>query len=153
MNVEVWWLKLKRKRTAKFYGKLIVKAKNREDEESLISEAMNERDLIDDKILYLRSMDVQERAIDAGLPVPPHSDKAAWQEGLNPATTRLSPQAQLELNRLIRADKRDRWGMLAFIVKEVAAPLIGVVGGNYGTLVPASLLFPRTTKVAHYLPV
>jgi hypothetical protein len=146
MNLQVWWLKTKRKRTARAYAKLIMKAANREDEESLISEAMNERDLIDDKILHLRSMDVQEKALDTGIPVPPHSDKAAWQDGLNPATTRLSPQAQLELNRLIRAEKRDKWSVFGYMIKEVAAPLIGAIGAIMGLLSLIHSFFPQHPK-------
>jgi hypothetical protein len=146
MSLRIWWLNGKRKRTAKMFDKLIRKAKTHEDKESLISEAMAERDLIEDEILHQRSMDIQERAQNAGLPVPPFSDKQAWQDGINPATTRLSPQAQLELNRLIRAEERDRWSVVAFLVKEVAAPLIGAIGAVMGLLSLIHSFFPQHSK-------
>jgi hypothetical protein len=143
MFVKIWWLNRKRKRTAEMYAKLIRKAKTHEDKESLISESMTERDLIEDELLHLRSMDIQERAQNAGLPVPPYSDKQAWQDGFDPATTRLSPQAQLELNRLIRAETRDRWSVFAFLVKEVAAPLVGAIGAIMGLLSLIHSFFPK----------
>jgi hypothetical protein len=146
MSVRIWWLNRKRKRTAKMFAKLIHKAKTQEERESLISEAMSERDMIEDEILHLRSIGIQERAQNAGLPVPQYSDKQAWQDGMNPATTRLSPQAQLELNRLIRAERRDKWSVAAFIVKEVAAPLIGAIGAIMGLLSLIHSFFPKHPK-------
>jgi len=134
MSLRLWWLNRKRKRTDKVYSKLIAKAANEDEKDRLISGAITERDIIEDELLHLRSLDVIERAQNVGLPVPPLSDKQAWQEGYRPATVRLSPQAQLDLNRLIRQEHRDRWGMVAFVIKELAVPVIGAIGAVMGLL-------------------
>jgi len=104
------------------------------EEASIASEAMYERDVMDDAILRERSLDVMRRAESAGIPVPPFSDNTKWEDGFEPNTAHLSAQAQLDMNKAIRAEQRDKWSFFAFLVKEVAVPVIGGIGAIMGLL-------------------
>ncbi|MFZ0865066.1 MAG: hypothetical protein WAN06_00290 [Candidatus Sulfotelmatobacter sp.] len=132
-DVKLWWLRQRAKRSNKNYSKYVASAKG-EERESLISEAMSVRDEQRDQILTLSSLLLSDKAESLGIPVPPFGDKTAWEEGWMPGTVRLNVEAQARLRQAIRNEHREKWSIFAFVVKEIVAPVIGVIGAIMGLL-------------------
>jgi hypothetical protein len=87
-----------------------------------------------DQILNLSSLVLSDEAESLGIPVPPLSDKTSWEEGWMPGTVRLNVEAQARLRQAIRSEHREKWSTFAFVVKEIVAPVIGVIGAIMGLL-------------------
>jgi hypothetical protein len=130
------WLLWQRKDWLEFrYSRWIRKAASSDDKESLVAEAMSVRDEYRDRILHLQSRMIQDEAEKLGVPAPRYdSTSDQWEAGINPNTVRLTVQAQAELRTAIRAEKRDRWSVLIMIVKEIALPVIALIGGVTGLI-------------------
>ena len=141
-TLKLWWLDWQRERSNKKYSKYIAKAKG-DERESLISEAMDVRHGQRDEILNLRSLLLSDKAESLGVPVPPFSDKASWEEGWMPGTVRLNIEAQSRLRQAIRKERREKWGTFTFVVKELVAPVIGVLGAIMGLLSLIHALRPK----------
>lgn len=133
-SFKLWRLRRRRKKGAKEYSKYIAEAKDAEDKEYRISEAMSARDEIRDEILHVRSLKLSDEAEELGIPVPSLSDKESWEDGMRPNYVRLTQKAQLELLRSIRAERREKWANLAFVLKEIVTPTIGVLGAIMGLI-------------------
>jgi hypothetical protein len=132
-GLKLWWLGRKLKSSNKSYSKYIAKAEG-EERESRISEAMSVRQEQRDEILNLGSLLLSDEAESLGIPVPSFSDKESWEEGWMPGTVRLNLEAQSRLRQAIRNEHREKWSTFAFVVKEIVAPVIGVLGAIMGLL-------------------
>ncbi len=93
---------------------------------------MSVRDDERDQIINLESLILLEEAEHLGIPVPPLDDKDSWEGGRRPGTHRLGLHAQVLLRQAIRNEKKEKWGVVAFRLKELAVPLIGVLGALWG---------------------
>src|SRR6266852_6919851 len=67
---KLWRLRRERKRSGKSYSEYVDKAESADDAQFRICEAMDVRDDIRDKILQLRSLQLQDQAEDLGIPIP-----------------------------------------------------------------------------------
>jgi hypothetical protein len=134
IGFKLWKLRLERRKSQKEYSKYVAEAKDAENEDFRICEAIEEREKIRDKILSLKSIQLSDMAEDLGIPVPPASDKESWEEGYNPGTVRLTVNAQLQLKQAIRNEQRERWSVAVFVLKEIVAPLIAIIGAIMGLL-------------------
>jgi hypothetical protein len=132
-GLKLWWMQQRLKASNKSYSKYVEAAKG-EEREFRISEAINVRDVKRDEILQLRSMLLSDQAESLGLPVPPLSDKESWESGWWPETIRLTVKAQSQLRQAIRKERQEKWSFAAFILKDVAVPLIGSIGAIMGLL-------------------
>jgi hypothetical protein len=119
------------RRGTKAYSKYVDEAKG-EEREFRIHEAMDARGEKRDSILNLSSMLLTDKAERLGVPIPPFSDKESWEEGYWPDSIRLNVKAQADLRQLIRAERREKWGFSAFLLKDILTPLIGVIGAIMG---------------------
>jgi hypothetical protein len=133
-GLKLWKLRRERRKSAKEYSRYVAEAKDAGEEDFRIREAIDARERIRDKILHLKSMQLSDMAEDLGLPVPPFSDKESWEEGYEPGTIRLTVKAQLQLRQAIRNEQRERWSLAVFVLKEIVAPLIAVLGAIMGLL-------------------
>jgi hypothetical protein len=131
--LEIWWMHQKRKKSNKKYSKLIAQA-NGDEREFLIQEAMNVRDEERDQILSRNSDYLIEEAEYLSLPVPILGDTESWERSRRPTRNRLTLRAQSELRRAIRKEKQDKWSVSAFRLKELALPLIGILGALSGVI-------------------
>jgi len=127
-------LRLERRKSEKEYSKYVAEAKDADEQDFRIHEAIDEREKIRDKILGLMSTQLSHRAEDLGIPVPSLSDGESWEQGYKPGTIRLTVNAQLKLRRAIRNEQRERWSVAVFVLKEIVAPLIGIIGAIMGLL-------------------
>ena len=84
------------------------------------------------QILQLKSSYLSAKAEKLGIPVPPSSDEQSWVDAGR--GFHLTVEAQLELKRAIRNEQREKWGLAAFMLKEIAAPLVGSIGAIMGLL-------------------
>jgi len=132
-TLELWWMHQKRKKSNQKYSKLIGQASG-DERELLILEAMDVRDDERDQILNRNSECIREEAEYLSVPEPPSDDKVSWERSRIPRVTRLTVQAQSKLRQNIRKEKIDKWSVLAFGLKEVALPLIGVLGALSGVI-------------------
>lgn len=127
-----------RKRLSKTFDPLIEKAqkeKRYEAEQSLISEFLSERNIIDDKISSLESMRIQKEAEDLGIPVPPYKKGSEfWEEGYQPNRVFLTLKARYDLRRQIREDRRQRREDKMVWVKDLIVPLTGLLGTLIGVI-------------------
>jgi hypothetical protein len=134
-GLTLWRLRRKRKRLAKKYPRAIDEAKDGDEAQAIMSEAMEDREDIRDKILHLRSLALADKAEDLGLIVPSYRyQRNLWEDGLEPGTVRLTQEAQLKLQQAVRSEQRDRWSLAAFVLKEIVTPIIGVLGAIMGVL-------------------
>jgi hypothetical protein len=127
---ELWRLRRRRDRTLRRYDRWIHKARKKRDsdeEESLISEVIQERQLYNDDISSADGIKLRRQAEKFGLPVPEFSDKSAWEQGYNPAITYLNAAARTALRQAIRRERRERWDMVTLILKDFAAPIIAIL--------------------------
>jgi hypothetical protein len=132
-DLQLWWLRILKRRSDHFYSKHIVNAKGT-DKEFLTAEAIQVRQLKRDEILSLRSIVLSDKAESLGIPVAPISDWDAWEEGLQLGTVHLRVEAQAKLLSAIRNERREQWSTAAFILKEIVTPIIGVLGAIMGIL-------------------
>lgn len=130
----IWLLQREQKRACRRYAEWIKAAKDRDDENLITLDAMDERDRIRDKIWHLRSLQLQDEAERLGIPIPALNAMEHWEPGLAPNTIRLTLKAQSDLRQAIRSEKRDKWSVFTFVVKEIAVPIIGVIGGIMGLI-------------------
>jgi hypothetical protein len=134
-GLTLWRLRRKRKRLAKKYASAIDEAKDGDEAQAIMSEAMEVREDIRDKILHLRSLALADKAEDLGLIVPSYRhQRNLWEDGLEPGTVRLTQESQLKLQQAVRSEQRDRWSLAAFVLKEIVTPIIGVLGAIMGVL-------------------
>jgi len=138
---KLWRLRRERKRSGKSYSEYVDKAESADDAQFRICEAMDVRDDIRDKILQLRSLQLQDQAEDLGIPIPAFRDPDSWEDGRDPGTVRLNLKAQLQLKQAIRTEQREnrteqqeKWSTAAFMLKEIVAPVIGILGAIMGLL-------------------
>jgi hypothetical protein len=132
-HFKLWRLHQRRKKSDKYFSKHIDQVTG-DEREMLIAEAMDVRDEERDEILSLNTGLLSREAEYLGVVVPPLSDKESWQAGRIPGTIRLTLQAQSKLRQAIRNERREKWSLAAFVLKDVVAPLIGVVGVIMGLL-------------------
>lgn len=132
-NFKLWLLHQKRKKSNRAYSNYIAQATG-EEREFRIQEAMNVRDEERDELLNLQSIILSGEAEYLSLPVPPLSDKESWESGQGPDTVRLTLRAQSQLRQAIRNEKKEKWSVAAFVLKEIVTPLIGVLGAIMGLL-------------------
>ena len=131
---ELWRAQRVRKRTERVFHRLIAKAeksKDRDRERSLITEFLMERDIINDRINWIETSRLQERAENFGIPIPSISDKESWEDGYEPNTVRLRKEARLRISDQIRNERRDRVDdQLLWLnrISPLIAPLSGLVG-------------------------
>jgi hypothetical protein len=131
----LWRLRQERKRSAKKYSKQIDQAKDGIEAQMLVSEAYDVREDIRDSILNLNSRRLIDKAEDLGIPVPSYQhQRESWEDGREPGTIHLKREAQIELIRAIRIEQKERWGVAAFVLKEIVTPIIGVLGAVMGVL-------------------
>ena len=127
---KLWRLRWQRDRTQRKFGRWIHKAekeKDRDEHESLITEAMQEENFSNDEIYCAETNQLRHRAERLGLPVPDFSDKTSWERGYNPAISYLNPAARTALRQAIRREWHGRWEFAIVIVKDLAFPLIGII--------------------------
>ena len=139
IDFKLWWLHQKRKKSSREYSKYIDQATG-DEREFRIREAMDARDEERDQILNRKSISLLDEADYLSLPVPPFDDKESWESGRRPGTIRLTLHAQSQLRQAIRQEKKDKWSVTAFRLKELALPLIGVLGALSGVLSVAHAL-------------
>jgi hypothetical protein len=131
---ELWRAQRVRKRTERVFQRLIAKAeksKDRDREQSLITEFLMERDIINDRINWIETRRLQERAENFGIPIPSISDKESWEDGYEPNTVRLRKEARLRISDQIRNERRARVDDQLLWVNRISpliAPLSGLVG-------------------------
>ncbi len=133
---ELWRAQRERRKTNKTFDRLIDKAKkqkNLEERESLISELFMERDIINDKINWIETRRLEEKAEKFGVPIPPLSDKESWEEGYAPNTVRLRREARIRITDQIRKERRARIDDRMLWVERLA-PLTGLVGAVIGLI-------------------
>jgi hypothetical protein len=123
----------KREKSNEKYSRLIDQASG-DEREFLIHEAMNVRDEEDDQILNLESISLLQKAKYLSVPIPPSDDNISWERGQSPRTRRLTVYAQSELRHAISSEKIDKWRVAAFRLKELALPIIAVLGAIWGAL-------------------
>lgn len=133
-SFKLWRLRRERKKSGKAYSKYIDQATGYEDRQFRISEAIDCREQIRDKILHLRSLELVDQAEDLGIPVPTLQDMESWEYGRSPGTVRLTTKAQIQLRDTIRKERRDKLSIAAFMLKEIVTPIIGVLGAIMGVL-------------------
>ena len=130
---QLWKLQRERTELEKRFGRMISQAEregDHEKRESLISELLMERGLIDDRINGLESIRIQERAERLGVPIPPLSDKESWENGYKPNTIFLSVKARAQLRSEIRKERRERWDWITRII----TLLVGLIGAITGLI-------------------
>jgi hypothetical protein len=132
-RLRLWWLRRQLKSGRKAYSKYVDESKG-EEREFCIHEAMDAAREQRDKILNLSSAPLRDKAESLFIPVPPLADKESWEEGYWPNSIRLNLEAQAKLRKAIREEQRERWGFVAFLLKEIATPLIGAIGAVMGLL-------------------
>jgi hypothetical protein len=132
-HLKLWRLHKGRKKSDKYFSKQIDQATG-DEQGMLIAEAMDVRDEQRDEILNLNTRLLSDEAEYLGIVVPPLSDEESWVAGRVPGTVRLTLQAQSQLRQAIRNEQKEKWSLVAFFLKEVAAPLMGVVGVIMGLL-------------------
>jgi hypothetical protein len=131
----LWRLRQRRKRLAKKYRKHIDQAKDRDEAQMLIGEAIDVREDIRDRILHVNSRKLSDEAEDLGIPLPSYQhQRQSWEEGRDPGTVHLTREAQIELTRAIRNERREKWSVVAFVLKEMVTPIVGVIGAIMGLL-------------------
>ncbi len=107
---DLWHAHRKLKKLGKTFDPLIAQAKKEGDEEKyegLISELLMERDFID--IDSLISRRIIRRANGLDLPIPPYSDKEAWERNRTTGAYYLTAKGRADLRSLIRKEKRERF--------------------------------------------
>ena len=132
-DFKLWWLHQRRKKSNRVYSKRIEQTSG-EERAFLIQEAISVRDEERDQILNLRSISLLDEAEYLSTAVPPLSDKESWESGGRPGTIRLTLCAQSQLQQAIRIEKKEKWSVAAFMLKEITAPLIGLLGTIMGVL-------------------
>lgn len=143
-NLKLWRLRQRRRNSAKNFSELIKKAGDSEEAESLLSEAADSREDFRDAILHLRSIQLIDEAEDLGIPFPSYGDsREAWEDGREPGTVHLKREAQIELQKAIRHEKREKWEVTAFFLKEIVTPIIGVLGAIMGLLTVIHVLHSK----------
>jgi hypothetical protein len=126
----LWRLRWKRDRMQRRYDRHIRKAEKKNDHDerdSLISEVMMERQLYNDDISSAESIELRRKAEALGIPVPPFSDKVAWETGYNPAISFLSARVRMDLRTSIRKERRDRWDFAILLLKDLLAPIVAIL--------------------------
>lgn len=135
---ELWRTRRERKKTDKLFERLIAKARKKghvEEPESLGQEHSMEREIIDDKISFLETLEIQRRAEKFGVPVPPLSDKESWEKGYSPYSIRLTKQAKLRIADEIRKERRARISdrmLWVDYLGPLVSPVTGLVGATIG---------------------
>jgi hypothetical protein len=131
---ELWRAQRERTKLHKTFDPLISKAeqeKRWDDSQSLISEFLMERNVIDDKISWIETKRVRKRAEKFGVPIPPLSDKECWEEGFTPNTVRLKPEARIRISEQVRKERRarieDRMLWVDYL-GPLVSPLTGLLG-------------------------
>ena len=107
---DLWHAHRKLKKLGKTFDPLIAQAKKEGDEEKyegLISELLMERDFID--IDSLISRRIIRRANGLDLPIPPYSDKEAWERNRATGAYYLTAKGRADLRSLSRKEKRERF--------------------------------------------
>jgi hypothetical protein len=133
----LWRLQRKRKKLAHQFEPDIEKAEkeNRHDDhESLVGEYLMERDLLNDDIQITQTFRLIREAERLGLPTPPYSDKEAWRGGYNPEKSYLSVAAQHTLRTSIREERAARRDYWVGWIKDVAVPVVSVIGALMGVI-------------------
>lgn len=133
-NFELWRLRRKQRKSNEEYSRLVDEAKDPEEQQFRMSEAVDADEQYRDKIMGLQSRLLRNQAERLGIPVPSFSDKNSWDAGYVPGTWHLSLTAQLQLRQAIRTERRDKWGFAAFLLKDVATPIIGGIGAIMGLI-------------------
>jgi|SRR6185437_16905059 len=133
-RLKLWRMRRRLKSGTKAYSKYINEVPPGEEREFRIHEAMEARREQRDRILNLSSMFLCDKAESLGIPVPPLADKESWEEGYWPDSVRLKLEAQTRLRKAIREEQREKWGFVAFLLTNVAAPIIGSIGAVMGLL-------------------
>jgi hypothetical protein len=134
---KLWRLQRRRKKLAHLYEPDIDKAKkeNRhEDYESLVSEYQTEGNLLNDDLQIAQTFRLIRDAENHGIPTPPYSDQTAWEVGYHPGKTYLSVAAQHEIRKAIREERAARRDYWVGWIKDVAAPLVSVIGALMGII-------------------
>ena len=131
---DLWRAQRERRKTERVFHNLIAKAeksKNWNEEQSLSGEFLMERAIINDRINWIETRQLQERAEKFGIPIPSISDKEAWEDGYTPKTVRLRKEARLKISDQIRNERRARVDdQLLWLnrISPLIAPLSGLVG-------------------------
>lgn len=142
-HLKLWWMRRRLRTGTKAHEKYINATPAGEEREFRVHEAMEQRREHRDRILNLSSMLLSDKAESLGLPVPPLADKESWEEGYWPDTIRLNVTAQAQLRKAIREEKREKWSFVAFLLTNIATPIIGLIGVVMGLL---SLLHSFKTR-------
>ena len=130
---ELWWLERNRRKTNKSYSAYVAKAKG-EEQQLRICEAISDRDERRDQIQGLRSILISDRAEGLGIPIPALSDSESWEPGRIPGTTHLTLKAQAQLLQAIRTERKEQWGMAAFVLQDIVTPMGGLLVGLLGMI-------------------
>lgn len=110
------------------------KEKRRDNYESLVNEYETERSLLNDDIQITQTFKLIREAEKYGLPTPPYSNKGAWEQGYHPEKTYLGVAAQYELRKAIREERGARRDYWVGWIKDVAAPVVSVIGALMGII-------------------
>jgi len=127
---QLWRLRFARDREERRYNRLIREAekkKQHDEREMLIQEAIQQRSLRNDEIYVAECSKLRRKAERLGLPVPPLSDKQAWEEGYAPNTCYLNAAARTSLRQAIRKEQHERWEFATLVVKDWAVPIMGII--------------------------
>jgi hypothetical protein len=131
----IWRLRRQRKRSQRKYHNLIEKAQHGDDSQILMNEAADERADIRDAILHFSSLDLLDKAEDLGLPIPTYAqNRDQWEDGRQDGFIHLKRAAQIQLRQDIRNEQREKWNVMAFVLKEIVTPVIGILGAVMGLL-------------------
>lgn len=131
----IWRLRRRRRKLASKFSKLLERAKNGNECQELLTEASDAQNELDDQLLHLQTQRLIHKAQDLGIPYPSYaSQRDSWQDGREPNTVRLKPDAQVALLKAIREEQREKWSVMAFVLKEIVTPIIGVLGAIMGLL-------------------
>jgi hypothetical protein len=130
----IWRLQRKRKRLNKKYSKDIDRTKNGDEVQGILSEAADVDEDFRDHILHLNSLALRDKAENLGIIFPSYQQRELWEDGREPGTVHLTQKAQIELRHAIRVEQKERWGVAAFVLKEIVTPIIGVLGAIMGVL-------------------
>lgn len=143
---KLWQLQRQRRKLAQLFEPDIERAereKRHDDWQSLVSEYQGEQSLLNDEIQVAQTFRLIREAENIGLPTPPFSNKELWEQGYNPQKSYLSVAAQHDLRRAIREEqvaRRDYW---VGWIKDVAAPLISIIGALMGIIALVHSLWKR----------
>lgn len=133
-RLKLGWMRSRLKAGTKSYSKYVNEAPAGEEREFRIHEGIEARREYRDRILNLSSTLLCDKAESLGIPVPPIADKESWEEGYWPDSIRLNLETQSKLRQAIRQEQREKWGFVAFLLKDIATPLIGVIGAVMGLM-------------------